>query len=82
MSVCAGAFNVRDQFRKEGNVRMRRKNSLTTQNPESPKPETRVNETAKKVFVEPEITGPVDVLETTAFFQLTTGNSDVPPDLS
>jgi hypothetical protein len=40
-----------------------------------------VNETAKKLFVEPEIAGPVDVLETTAFFQLTTGGTDVSGDL-
>jgi len=32
--------------------------------------------TARKLFVEPEISGPVNVLEATAFFQTFTGTTD------
>lgn len=32
--------------------------------------------TAKKRFVEPEVSGPVDVLEATNFFQAITGTTD------
>lgn len=36
----------------------------------------------KKVFVEPQISNAIDVLEATAFFQPITGNPDAtPPDL-
>jgi hypothetical protein len=55
---------------------------LTTQNQETIRPETQVDETAKRLFVEPEISGPVDVLETTAFFQLTTGGTDTTGDIT
>jgi hypothetical protein len=34
--------------------------------------------TAKKQFVEPEVTGPVDVLEATSFFQVVVGTTDPP----
>ena len=34
-------------------------------------------EVTRKLFVEPEVSCPVDVLEATAFFQTITGNSDV-----
>ena len=54
---------------------------MTTQNQETTGPETKAHETVKKLFVEPEITSPVDVLETTAFFQLITGGTDVSGDL-
>ena len=54
---------------------------LTTQNQETTGPETKVNETSKKLFVEPEISVPVDVLEATSFFQVTTGGTDVAGDL-
>ncbi len=40
-----------------------------------------MDETAKKLFVEPEISGPVDVLEATAFFQVIVGGTDVTPDV-
>lgn len=42
---------------------------MTKQNIYSPKPDA-IDEgpTTKKIFVEPEITGPIDVLEATAFF--------------
>jgi hypothetical protein len=40
------------------------------------------DESAKKAFVEPEISGPVDVLEATAFFQPITGGTDVNPDIT
>ncbi|PYS35445.1 MAG: hypothetical protein DMF75_03610 [Acidobacteria bacterium] len=35
-----------------------------------------VQATARKLFVEPEISGPVNVLEATAFFQTFTGGTD------
>lgn len=54
---------------------------MTTQNQETAGPETKAHETVKRLFVEPEITGPVDVLETTEFFQVTTGGTDVGGDL-
>jgi hypothetical protein len=41
-----------------------------------------VDETAKRLFVEPEISDPVDVLEATAFFQVIVGDSDVPPSIN
>jgi len=41
-----------------------------------------IEETAKKLFVEPEISGAIDVLEATAFFQPITGGTDVPPNIS
>ena len=34
--------------------------------------------TGKKRFVEPEVSGPVDVLEATNFFQPVTGTTDPP----
>lgn len=37
-------------------------------------------EQAKKAFVEPEISEPADVVESTRFFQIQIGTSD-PPDL-
>lgn len=54
---------------------------LTKQNQEATITATRMNETAKRPFVEPEITGSEDILETTAFFQQVTGGTDVPPDV-
>ena len=36
----------------------------------------------KRPFIEPEISSPVDVLEATAFFQGTTGNTDVTGDFT
>jgi hypothetical protein len=38
-------------------------------------------EEAKKVFVEPEISEPVDVIESTRMFQIQTGTGEVPPDI-
>lgn len=35
----------------------------------------------KKPFVEPEISNGDDILEATAFFQVLTGGTDVPPDI-
>jgi len=35
-----------------------------------------VQATARKLFVEPEISGPVNVLEATAFFQTFSGTTD------
>jgi hypothetical protein len=32
--------------------------------------------TTKKLFVEPEVSGPVDVLEATNFFQVSSGTTD------
>ena len=37
------------------------------------------SEAAKKAFVEPEISSPINVLEATAFFQPTTGGTDTLP---
>jgi hypothetical protein len=36
----------------------------------------------KRAFIEPEISSPVDVLEATAFFQVTVGGTDVGADLN
>lgn len=55
---------------------------MTTHNTDQTKPEVELNEMTKKLFVEPEISGPIDVLESTAFFQVITGGTDVPPDLT
>lgn len=55
---------------------------MTTQQTETNNRELGVQEPTKRPFIEPEISSPVDVLETTAFFQITTGNSDVTPDIS
>ena len=38
--------------------------------------------TAKRLFVEPEISEPVNVLEATAFFQIITGGTDPGPGIS
>jgi hypothetical protein len=46
---------------------------LTTRNTDEASPKSSVDETGKKVFVEPEISGPIDVLEATAFFQAIVG---------
>jgi len=56
--------------------------NLTKQNQEATVSETQVNEKAKRLFVEPEITGSEDILETTAFFQVITGGTDVGPDIT
>jgi uncharacterized radical SAM superfamily Fe-S cluster-containing enzyme len=47
--------------------------NLLTQSDSAVKPET--VETAKKQFIEPEISTPVDVLEATTFFQAATSGS-------
>ncbi len=59
-----------------------RKSTLITQQSEITKRELSVQEQGptKRVFVEPQISGPVNVLETTAFFQVVTGGTDLPPD--
>jgi hypothetical protein len=50
---------------------------LITQQTETTKRELKPQERqAKRLFVEPEISGPVDVLEATAFFQTFTGGTD------
>jgi hypothetical protein len=52
---------------------------LITQQTETTKRELTPQEgqaTARKLFVEPEISGPVNVLEATAFFQTFTGGTD------
>jgi hypothetical protein len=56
---------------------------LITQHTEITKRELSVQEpqTTKRPFVEPEISGAVDVLEATAFFQGITGGTDAPPDV-
>jgi hypothetical protein len=56
---------------------------LTTQQTETTKRDLSVQErqTVKRPFVEPEISSPVDVLEATAFFQLTVGGTDADPNL-
>lgn len=58
--------------------------TLTTQQSEITKRELSVQErqSTKRPFIEPEISSPVDVLEATAFFQVTVGNSDVSPDFT
>lgn len=55
---------------------------MTKHNQETTTVEANLNETAKRSFVEPEISGPVDVLEATAFFQGITGGTDVGPDIT
>ncbi|MGI9067108.1 MAG: hypothetical protein ACR2HX_11990 [Pyrinomonadaceae bacterium] len=57
---------------------------MITQQSEITKRELSVKEPqpTKRAFVEPEISGPVDVLETTAFFQVVTGGTDLPPDVT
>jgi hypothetical protein len=39
-------------------------------------------EVTRKLFVEPEVSCPVDVLEATAFFQGITGGTDVTPNFT
>jgi hypothetical protein len=58
--------------------------TLTTQQSEITKRELSVQErqSTKRPFIEPEISSPVDVLEATAFFQVTVGNSDAGPDFT
>jgi hypothetical protein len=60
------------------------KSTLITQQSEITKRELSVQERqpTKRAFVEPEISGPVDVLESTAFFQVVTGDTDVGPDVT
>lgn len=57
---------------------------MTTQQTEITTRELSVQErqSTKRSFIEPEISSPIDVLETTAFFQVTTGNSDAGPDFT
>jgi hypothetical protein len=40
--------------------------------------ESQASALTKKPFVEPEVSGPVDVLEATNFFQAVTGTTDPP----
>ncbi len=54
---------------------------MTTQNTDQTIRTLSVDEPTKKLFVEPEISGPVDVLEATAFFQAIVGGTDVAGDL-
>jgi hypothetical protein len=52
---------------------------LITQQTETTKRELTLQEaqaTARRLFVEPEISGPVNVLEATAFFQTFSGGTD------
>lgn len=49
---------------------------MITQNKNVETPKFIGDETAKKVFVEPEISEPVDVLEATAFFQVIVGQTN------
>jgi hypothetical protein len=60
----------------------RRISTLTTQQTEINNRELSVQETTKRPFIEPEISSPVDILETTAFFQVTTGGTDAGSDLT
>jgi len=58
---------------------------LITQQTETNKRELSPQEgqaTAKRLFVEPEISEPVNVLEATAFFQIITGGTDPGPGIS
>jgi len=55
---------------------MRRKQKLNTQQIDLQIIEER--QTGKKAFVEPEVSGPVDVLEATAFFIVGTITTDPP----
>jgi hypothetical protein len=57
---------------------------LTTQNTDQTKRELRAGDgqTAKRPFIEPEISDPVNVLEATAFFQVIVGDTNVTPNLT
>lgn len=57
---------------------------MITQQSEITKRELSVQERqpTKRAFVEPEISGPVDVLEATAFFQVVVGGTDVGADVT
>lgn len=57
---------------------------MTTQNIDQTKRETRAadGQTAKRAFIEPEISDPVGVLEATAFFQVIVGGTNVDPNLT
>ena len=57
---------------------------MITQQTETNTREVSVQErdTAKRAFVEPEISRPVDVLEATAFFQVIVGGTDPGSDLT
>ena len=62
-----------------------RNRTLITQQTETNKRELSPREgqaTAKRLFVEPEISEPVNVLEATAFFQIITGGTDPGPGIS
>ena len=62
-----------------------RNRTLITQQTETNKRELSPQEgqaTAKRLFVEPEISEPVNVLEATAFFQIITGGTDPGPGIS
>lgn len=61
----------------------REEKKLNTQNRETKRELSAVDrQAAKKAFIEPEISSPVDVLEATAFFQAIVGGTDVPPDIT
>ena len=55
---------------------------MTTQNAEQTEQNPNLDNTKKRPFVEPEISDPVDVFETTAFFQGVTGGTDVTGDIT
>lgn len=57
---------------------------MTTQNTDQNKREFRAGDdlTAKRLFIEPEISDPVNVLEATAFFQVIVGDTNVSPNLT
>lgn len=57
---------------------------MTTQITDQTKRELRADDglSAKRPFIEPEISEPVSVLEATAFFQVIVGGTDVSPDIS
>ena len=45
-------------------------------------PQLTVDKSARKPFVEPQVSGPVEVLESTLFFQVETGGFDVLTDIT
>jgi hypothetical protein len=57
---------------------------LSTQNTDQTKRELRAGDgqTAKRPFIDPEISEPVGVLEATAFFQVIVGGTNVDPNLT
>ncbi|HYJ85697.1 MAG TPA: hypothetical protein VEW46_06570 [Pyrinomonadaceae bacterium] len=57
---------------------------MTIQNTDQTKRELRAGDgqTAKRPFIEPEISEPVNVLEATAFFQVIVGDTNVSPNLT